>query len=428
MKNVRSVFWVSMIVSLLGLAPLSANAMGISPALWRLGGILPNTSISRTVYLTRSDPSEDELGQVFVYGPAAKYVRLPNKGIVKLPKGTYNTKYEFFVEPGTLGAGDYEAKIRVAPYIPPRGTNEPGGAGVIAGAQAVLRFSVTTTAAESYSVSNSAVNSTEEDQILDFSFLFHNTGNVDARPTKIEVTIHDNDDPSFVYEEEIPAANLKITKALTTEPYDVPTKAKLGVGKYTMEIEYYQGNLPVAKSNVLPFNVYPRGSLAQKGELMAFTSNKKAYDNGEFAVFKGTFSNSGKVGLTATLTINISRGSQVVEVLSTDPTFVPVGQSFVFEKSYRLQDSGSYSAVASVSFLPYQSRQLRVNFTVGSKLSLVWTLPLLALILILIILLIWFIARRRSRELPPYQPTSLPPTSPPPTTPPTNPQPPSVGL
>ena len=431
MKNFKSVACAVVSTFTLFLAPLMAQAMGISPVLFEANNLLDNSSVARTIYLTRGNPDADEKGTVRVDGPAAKYIRLPDNGIVALPKGVYNTPYQFFIEPGTLGAGDYEAAIKVAPYVPPRGPNDAGGSGVIAGAQAKILFSVTTTASELYEIHNPMINSTEEGQVLDFTFQFANMGNVDTRPTQIEVHIVDTKDPTFSYEEYISAADLKIIKALTTEVYDVPTKAKLNAGSYAMVLEFYKGDQPFLKSPDLQFQVYPRGTLAQKGDLSSFAINKTAFDNGEIALFKSAFKNSGKVGLTATLTINIARGNQIVDMLSTDPTFVPMGQTVLFDKTYRPQDAGSYTATAYVGFGPYRTREISVNFTVGSKLSLAFVLPTLCGFLILVFIILWLIVRRKNKKnVLPVQPVDMPsavivqPENPPAGN---NPQPPVVG-
>ncbi|MBI5654554.1 hypothetical protein HZC53_02815 [Candidatus Uhrbacteria bacterium] len=419
------------------LAPFMVQAVGISPVLIEAKGLLQNSSVSRKVYLTRSNPAEEEGGIVKVSGPAAQYIRLPNNGTLVLPKGMYNTAYEFFIEPGTLGAGEYTAKIQVAPTAAKGGAGGSGSA-ILTGAQADIRFTVTTEAVELFEIGNPVVRETEEGQILDFTYQLNNKGNVDTRPSKIELTISDEHDPKFSYAETIAGDTLKIVKALSTDSDDVPTKAQLAPGSYILKLKFYgkDTSKPVFESRDLRFHVYPKGTLAQTGELQTFVSDKKEYDGGELVGFKGAFKNTGSVGLTVTFDISIYQGDKRLEVLSTNPTFLGVGKTTNFEKTYRPPTAGDYRAVAVASFGATRSEGVEALFKVKPELPTTTVLPILAGGLVLLVIIILLLLRRRRKHAqakmnqpkppatPPTPPASTPPPAPPVTpTPPVAPPP-----
>lgn len=400
-KFMKTSYWSLLALCVCLLTPLDARAMGISPVLFEANGLLANSSLSRTIYLTRSNPAEDEQGQVKVLGPAAAYIRLPNKGTVSMPKGQYNTPYEFFIEPGSLGKGDYVARIQVAPLVAQQG-NSASGSMILTGAQAEIHFSVTTDAIENFEIGNPVIGQTEEGQVLAFTYQLSNKGNVDTSPTKIDVAVRDENDPTFAYQETVDKGQLQLVKAQSSATTDVPTKAALAPGSYVMSLDFFHGDQSVFKSRDLRFQVYPRGTLAQKGELQTFGADKVTYASGEVVAFRGSFKNTGAVGMATTLEISIYQDDTRLEVLSTKEFFVAAGGEQVFEKTYRPETSGHYTAVGVASFGPQRTDELRSDFDVGSKVQ-AWIIlvPFSLLLVLLAAVIIWFLRRRKKNSQEP---------------------------
>ncbi len=423
----RFLGWTFTSAFLFLLAPFMAQAVGISPVLIEAKGLLQNSSVSRKIYLTRSNPAEEERGIAKVLGPAAKYIRLPNNGEMVLPKGMYNTAYEFFIEPGTLGKGDYTAQIQVAPMAA-KGAAAGSGSAILTGAQADIHFSVVTEAVESFEIGNPVVRETEEGQILDFTYQLNNKGNVDTRPSKIDVAIRDERDPKFAYAETIDGTSLKIVKALSADTDDVPTKATLAPGSYFMKLTFFGKDKVVFTSRDMRFQVYPRGTLAQMGELSSFATDKTEYEAGEIVGFKSEFKNTGKIGMTATLDISIYQGDKRLEVLSTDPVFIGAGKSAKFDKTYRPELSGDYRAVGSVAYGANKTEEAEALFTVKAKIQTSYVLAGLVGLLIFLAIIVILIVRRKKKKTdssPAAKPPVTPPTpSKPPATPPAAPVPP----
>lgn len=395
------VLFAAIALALLCYAPHAVHAMGISPVLIEARGLLPGSSVSRTIYLTRSNPAADEKGIVQVLGTAAKYIRLPNNGIVDLPQGSYDTPYHFFIEPGNLGTGEYNAQIQVAPYVGSSSSSTgSGGSRLLTGAQAMIKFDVTTTSTDTYTIGTTTVQPTEEGQILAFSYLLDNLGNVDTRPSQIDVTVHDMRDPAFVYTETIPGSQLPLVKQLSSETDTVTTKAALVAGTYDMGLVFSHGADATTTSRDLKFEVYPRGTLAQKGELDSFTTDKPDYDGGEIVAFNGSFKNTGSIGLNATMDVNVFQGSKRVDVLDTAALYVPAGATMVFQKTYRPTGSGPYSAVGSVTFGPQKTEDMTANFTVTQKIPVWIVLSLLVLLVLVIALILFWIMRKRKPHVP----------------------------
>jgi hypothetical protein len=170
----------------------------------------------------------------------------------------------------------------------------------------------------------------------------------------------------------------------------------------------------IFQSRDLKFQVYPKGTLAQKGELQSFESDKAEYESGEYVLFRGVFKNTGGVGMQAGLSISLYRDDTRVEVLSTDAQFIPTGQSVTFEKNYRPAGSGDYSAVASVSFGAQKTEELQADFSVKGKIPMVYVLVSLALLVVAVFVIVLLILKKKKQQqLPPgpSAPAAAPPAA-----------------
>jgi len=397
MSFLKNIFGLSVLSAVLfGVIPSPVLAVGISPVLFEANGLLQNSSISRQVYVTRSNPAEDEQGIARVTGAGAPYIRLPNDGRFAMPKGLYNTPYEFFIEPGNLEEGTYEARIQVAPTALSGDATGAAGSQILTGALATIRFTVTTEEREVFAISNPQVREAEEGQILSFLYHFNNTGNVDTRLNRIDVSIRDEQDPSFLYTEEIAQEKLKIFKALSTNSDTVPTKANLPIGSYVMKIVFYKNDTAVFTSRDLRFRVSPRGTLSQKGETVSFEVDKAEYENGEIVGFKGVFENTGNVGYMASMGVSVYQDEKRIDSLSTESKFVPSGEKVTFEKDYRPELSGSYRALGSFSFGARKTEESGVDFSIKNRIPF-WAI---LLVLILIVVALYLISRRIFKKRP----------------------------
>lgn len=376
-------------------------AVGITPVEIDVKDILPRSSIEKTFFLSRENPFADEYADVTVSGTVAGYIKIPNNGKILLPKGVYNTPLKFRIEPGSLGEGEYTATLNAIPAAAPNARGQEGsGMSLIAGAQGRIRFSVSTNEIENLSISTPIIRNSEEGQILAIGYQLNNLGNVDARPTNIEVSFTDVADPKNTYTENIAGRELPIVKAFSSLSQDISTRASLSIGTYTGKVVFSMAHNPPVEFSSLRFQIFPKGTLAQKGELSTFTANKAQYFPGETVQFSATFLNTGKIGVLATLGIEIYQKEKRLDVLSTDSIFVPLGSQNSFHKEYSPPAPGSYEARGTVVYGVNKTEEVRIPFEVKTPVT---TTPyiLLALVLLTIVLafILWLLVRRR-RQTP----------------------------
>lgn len=380
--------------------PRPTFALGISPSEIEVLNIPQNAAVTKEIFVGRRNPKSDEKVKVTLNGPVAQYIVLPKGEIVTLPKGEQSTAIPFTIKSGTLGAGTYVVKITIVTIPEPVSAVEGGTAGsrIVTGAQGTIRFSVTTNAIEDFEINGVNIRETEEGQVIGFSYQLINRGNVDARPTKIEFTAADVEDPTNVYTETILKDALQPVKALSTERIDVLTKMQPKIGRYRTNFNFYNKEQVIFNYDLITMQIFPRGTLAQKAELIEFRSDKGEYKSGESIKLSAALKNTGQIGMTAALTTEIFQKDTRIELLKTEAPFVPMGETVLLESFFTPKQGGKYSAKAYASFGPYRSNELTAEFRV-KELNVILLVILLVVISAAIAGLLWWLHQRKKRRM-----------------------------
>ena len=383
---------------ILFILPNSVLAIGISPALVEVGDIQPNTEVEQQVFISRGDASESESARVTITGSSAQYIHLVADQ-VELPAGEQKVAVPFVIKPGSLADGTYLATITVYPR-PKEGFLEEGQTGsfITAGAQAEIQFTVTNEEIESYTIQEVAMKDSEENQVVGFSYLMVNTGNVDTRPVKIDFSATDETDSTNTYSETISGQELPLVPAFQEKRIDVATQASLSTGIYKTNLTFYNNNDDIVfTSDKLRLQIFPEGTLDLEGELLSFSSDKPEYQEGEVVKFIGSFKNTGTVGLKTSLVVEISIDDVRTEVLKTEPIFLPIGQTTELEATFRPTKAGQYTANAYATYGPNKTEAFEIQFVV-KKTSLLAVLILLALITAVLASGLWWFYHRKKKR------------------------------
>jgi hypothetical protein len=392
-------------------------AVGLTPSEIVAKDLLSHSVVQRTFFLSRQNPFQDEYALVTVTGTASGYIKIPNNGTILLPKGINNTPMQFTIEPGSLSSGDYQATITVSPA--PAGSTPNGGSSgssILSGAQGTVRFSVTTKEIEKYRITSPIIRDTEEGQIISFNYTVQNEGNTDVRPTKVEFTATDTSDPKNTYTESFEGDILHIVKAMSSDTQTLTTKASLGIGSYNGHLLFTLRDGTQQEFKDIHFQILPKGTLAQAGELASLTTNKPSFLPGESVKLSALFKNTGKIGVLSTMTLEIRQGDKRIDVLSSDSVFVPVGSSYTFGKEYTPAAPGTYTAVATVTYGSHTTDAAQVDFTISAPVAKTPSILIyLVIFVFLIAFILWLILRRRRTVVniaPPTTPPPAPPTPP----------------
>lgn len=378
--------------------------LGISPGTVIFDNVRPGSEIVKQIYFSRADASREQVLSIKLEGSAADALSGPSELI--LPIGKNSVAYPLVINTGTLPTGIYEASLRGMETVIKGSSGQEGENGdqssanavVSLGVRASIRFTVTNDVVQEFSIKEVIMQASEEGQVLGFSYFLVNSGNVDARPSKINIVITDQTDSTNVYYETIDGNNLKPVKAFSERDELVQTNAQLRVGRYWVDMTFYDGDLIIFERKQLPLQIFPPGTLAQKGELMKFNIDKQEYEQNELMIFDGVFTNQGQVGIMAEFLVDIVRiqgeGNKRVDLLKTEPVFIPPQKSANFSLNKRLEEGGNYIANGFVNFGIYHSNELQVEFTV-KQLNIIVVVVTLLVISIILALLVWLIARRR---------------------------------
>ncbi|MBI4273015.1 hypothetical protein HY621_04155 [Candidatus Uhrbacteria bacterium] len=380
------------------LVPFNAHAIGLAPATLTVERLPKDFQYTGEVFISRGNPAQDTPVEISISGVAADYISLPRGMSLILPKGEKQVAIAVVISTKGLASGTYEAEIKVVEKPAEVNIQEGSSGSTLAtGVLGAIRFEVVDEAIEDYKVGGLKVTGTEEQEIIGFSYQLSNKGNVSARPTKIDFTVVDDSDKRIVYTETISAVTLKPVSPLSDNWVEVMTGAHLGVGRYNATADFYKSEEKFA-TYTYPFQVFPRGTLAQKGELLSVASDKYAYDQGESVKFSGVFQNQGTIGLVPQFFVEIFLDGKRIETLTAEAGFLPPGRDAEVAQFFSTKKGGSYRALAYVSYGPFKSKEFEISFTVKDSFFLV----LIAIgVLTFSLAFIFFIVynKRRKRKL-----------------------------
>ncbi|MBI4250223.1 hypothetical protein HY622_01395 [Candidatus Uhrbacteria bacterium] len=378
--------------------PSQLFALGISPSELILDKLPSDFEYKATVTISRGNPATSVDADITLTGPAAQYISLPKGTTVVLEKGVQQTPIPIVISTKSLATGVYEGTITATEKPPASEETQQGVTTLATGATAKIKFTVVDEKIETYAVEKIAIGETEENNIIGFSFYLSNKGNVSARPTKIILSYYDNITGELVYTEVIDASTLVPVSPFHDEWIQVKTNAKLPVGKYRITAEFYKGEELIG-SLTQPFQVFPAGTLAQKGTLVSLGTDKETYDAGESVKIDGTFRNVGEIGVIPELTVEIFKDDKRIEHLVSSGTFVPVGVQTNFSLYYDPKEAGLYRGQGYTTYGPFKTDTIEFTFTIKSPMLFV-AIGIAALTALLA-LIAWLVAKRKRRSKPP---------------------------
>jgi len=408
--NKRLYLLASLLLAIgLGFIPLfniAQAGLGVSPGTLILDDVRPGTEIFRDIFFSRGDASREQILSIKIEGPAADSLSGPDELV--LPVGQNNVPYPLLISTGTLGTGTYEASVTGTETLIKRNSGEMGDtngtvaeAAITIGAKASILFTVTNDILQEFIIKQAIMRASEEEQVLGFSYYLINTGNVDARPSKIDLVITDQSDPTNVYRETIDGNTLAPTKAFSEKEVVLATKAKLKAGRYWVDIVFYAEDEVIFTRSQLALQIFPPGTLDQRGELKEFTLDKLEYEQNELIVFTGVFRNEGEIGLLAEFVVDLVRrdgkGDVRVDLLKSEPIFIPANKTANFSLTKRLEQGGTYTANGFVNFGIYNSNEIEVDFEVKG-LNILLVIAILVVLSVILGAIVWWIRERRSNK------------------------------
>ncbi len=405
-RNFSNCFRGGVIVALLSLFlwPRAAGAIGVSPSVTVLTDVINGTRWERKIQLSRSGASEAQVFSVTVEGEGAQYIELP-QATVTMAVGQKTAEVAFVLAPRSAANGQHTAILRLlgaaAASAGGGGQEQQVGAnvGIMTGVIAQIKFSVSDNQIKAWSISQAYVEETEVGVPLLLTFMFENTGNVDARPDKIVVRLTDVTDPAHEINQTISGADLAYTGPQARQSLKALVTELIPQGDYNVTALFYDGERVVFSKDKMYVRIHPPGTLAQRLEFSLFESSALAFAPNELIKFKAQVKNSGAVAVEPILYVEIKSGEKTLDLLRSEAKRVFKGQSTEYLITYRLNQTGHYRAEAYLEYGVSKSELKTIDFVVAEP-GLSRTAKLLAIgggtaVLVGLGGVVWLILRRR---------------------------------
>jgi len=136
-------------------------------------------------------------------GEGARYLELPNKEFI-IPAGQRVADYIFYIAPQGAPNGEYRANLNIISKTSSDVNFAGAGSNIKLGVVAKVRFTVIDKEIKRFQILSLSVSPTEVGQPFFVQMYIDNTGNVDARPDKIDVKLVDLSDSTSVINFSIP--------------------------------------------------------------------------------------------------------------------------------------------------------------------------------------------------------------------------------
>ena len=227
--------------------------LGISPAQMTVPNLSKGSHIEKTFTLNRSDPKEDLYFKVTMEGKTKDWTTL-DKGLeFTMPAGAQTFPIIVAANiPQDTADGDYSGGIRLASSS--KSPDNINGTGVSTALSAFIQtnFKVTSGQVLSYEVSSIEIKNIKQGTPLDTIVIVINTGNIEAKPTKVKVEIYDKYNLKLLESHEV--TKMESVKPFTTGNIAVSVPTKLGIDQYWARISVYKDET-VIKNQSLVFEI-----------------------------------------------------------------------------------------------------------------------------------------------------------------------------
>jgi hypothetical protein len=227
--------------------------LGISPAQMTVPNLSKGSHIEKTFTLSRSDPKEDLYFKVTMEGKTKDWTTLDKGMEFTMPAGAQTFPVVVTANiPKDTANGDYSGGIHLVSSSKSPDDVNGTGASTTLSAFIQTNFKVISEQVLSYEVSSIEIKNIKQGTPLDTIVIIINTGNVEAKPTKVKVEIYDKYNLKLLESHEV--TKMGSVKPFTTGNIGVSVPTKLGIDQYWARISVYKDET-VIKNQSLVFEI-----------------------------------------------------------------------------------------------------------------------------------------------------------------------------
>lgn len=390
--------------------PHSTFAISISPPEIEAENVLRGVSQTKSIRVGRL-PSEtgDLTVKVSARGDYASYLIFEPSFVI--PAGQDAVEFEFQINGGSASSGTYQVPLTFS--LIPTITAEEGTAvvGILAGATAMINFTVSGEEVVGYSFLSLGVSDLESDDHPYATFTVMNTGNVDWRPERVDLTFTNQLDATSAATASIEGSTFELIGPGETSEQILEIKQTLPEGAYTLSADVVGKDASTSQLVSQQFSVFAPGTLKQSAQLLSVTSKKSVYEFGEKILLEGTLLNDGQVPVTGTLMTEVYKDGEYIDLLTGEEAMAGIGEEVEVTQIFEPQEAGAYTFTTYAKYANRKTQTFDLDVTVNagaSTLSFLNSSVGLAALVAAFLIPFGFIAWRRRHARGVVQPTAAP--------------------
>lgn len=346
-----------------------AQAISISPGLMEIPSVFRGSSQKTSVTIGRASNEVGDLGiTVSARGDAAS--ALIFEPSFTIPAESLRTEFPFTIDASRLQNGSYEVPLSfiLTNFSDPK--TDTGNSNAVVhvqtGVTIIVKFTVSGEQVVSYTLNSARALDTELNAHSFLVFNISNTGNVDWRPQKADLSFIDQNDVTHVTVYHLAGDVFALIPPNQSSDQTIDVPQSLPEGTYTVSIDFFDNDAVVGTLKTGIFHVYPSGFLKQTGDLLSVTAKKNSFLLGEKIPLDAEFKNTGEVPVSAVLMTEVYKGTSYVDLIRGDDVTVGIGESLHLSTVIDLKEKGEYTLGSYIKYADKKSQSINIDVTVGS--------------------------------------------------------------
>jgi hypothetical protein len=400
--------------------------IGVSPSAFLIPNLLQDSAQQRSFTVSHNFAAQgitqDVPIQLTIRGDYPEYLQLPGQ-VVSLA-GESEFEVPFTIDAAQAAEGEYELFIDVMPdataaapaSAPADGTSGASpAAAVVLGVTIPVNFTVVTEARAEVEIVDIVASETELDLPVFFTAAFQNTGNVDWRPDRIEITFTPSTGGGVEQSVTVPGETVPLTRAGDVGELTFRADPILSEGIYSARLRFMDGDAVRHERDNVVVVVHPRGVLNQEAIVGPVTFNKTTVTPGEIMRAGATVENTGDIVVEAILRAVVFSGQTEIAQHRSDPLAIDPKTQGRPELLFAIDQPGSYTVRSWVEYGNKKSDMTETTILVQASPAVIPAQDRLAIVLgaavaLLLLLAVVLVSRWRKvrRSIPPEKPPTQP--------------------
>lgn len=260
MRKIGFILVIALVILVLFYANISFAGFGVTPSGVTNHHLLPGSHFEQTIYLVQSKPEKDLLAKIEVDAPEIKdWISIDRGFEFTIPAGSQQFPIKVIVDvPQGAEFKNYGGNL----WVKTTPVSKEGMVTVALGAIISLNLTVSTEEVYGFAFRGITIEDAEEGRPIKVVIKLQNVGNIEDRPTKIQLKVYDAYLKKVLQSNEI-TKGIETIKPFETKQIAVKFPNKLALGSYFGEVEVFKDEHSIGEAKV-PFHVLERTGILYK--------------------------------------------------------------------------------------------------------------------------------------------------------------------